>query len=315
MSNLCLIAASLVSQGQAPGWQLAVPPSAEPTHTPLAVSMAVAHLCESSEAYRPISPTVEMHLPERNRSQPDYVNPDLLMPGKNRPVSGSQLFQQRLAALQAGTLYTRLSPDHFQTVWRNASKQPTYNQWVSLLEREAETATLGKGSNRLTVLIGDSIALWYPPDQMGGDRFWLNQGISGDTTTGILNRLSLLDNTQADSIHVMAGINDLRRGATDAEIVNNLTQIMRHLKQTHPHTKIYVHSILPTRLAAIPNSRIRWLNYNIAAAANQENVQFINLQPAFSDIAGNLRRDLTTDGLHLNPQGYQAWEAAIAPIL
>ena len=120
------------------------------------------------------------------------------------------------------------------------------------------------------MLIGDSIALWYPPDKMGGDRFWLNQGISGDTTTGILNRLSLLDNTQADSIHIMAGINDLRRGATDAEIVNNLTQIMRHLKQTHPNTKIYVHSILPTRLAAIPNSRIRWLNYNIAAAANQE---------------------------------------------
>ena len=51
-----------------------------------------------------------MHLPERNRSQPDYINPDLLMPEKNGPVSGSQLFQQRLAALRAGTLYTRLSP-------------------------------------------------------------------------------------------------------------------------------------------------------------------------------------------------------------
>ena len=315
MSNLCLIAASLVSQGQAPGWHLAVPTSEVPTHTPLAVSVAIAHLCESSEAYVPVSPTVEMHSPERSRSLPDYVNPDLLMPGRNRPVSGSQLFQQRWAALRAGTLYTRLSPDRFQPLWRNASKQPTYNQWVELLEREAQTLTTGQGANHVTVLLGDSIALWYPPDQMGGDRFWLNQGISGDTTTGILNRLSLLDKTQPNSIHLMAGINDLRRGATDAEIVNNLTQIMRRLRQSHPNTRIYVHSILPTRLAAIPNSRIRWLNYNIASAAQQENVQFLNLQPAFSDIAGNLRRDLTTDGLHLNPQGYQAWEAAIAPVL
>ena len=315
MSNLCLIAASLVSQGQAPGWHLAVPTSEVPTHTPLAVSVAIAHLCESSEAYVPVSPTVEMHSPERSRSLPDYVNPDLLMPGRNRPVSGSQLFQQRWAALRAGTLYTRLSPDRFQPLWRNANKQPTYNQWVELLEREAQTLTTGQGANHVTVLLGDSIALWYPPDQMGGDRFWLNQGISGDTTTGILNRLSLLDKTQPNTIHLMAGINDLRRGATDAEIVNNLTQIMRRLKQSHPNTKIYIHSILPTRLAAIPNSRIRWLNYNIASAAQQENVQFLNLHPAFSDIAGDLRRDLTTDGLHLNPQGYQAWEAAIAPVL
>ena len=315
MSNLCLIAASLVSQGQAPGWHLAVTPSEVPKDTPLAISVAIAHLCESSEAYRPVSPTVERHSPERSRSLPDYVNPDLLMPGRNRPVSGSQLFQQRWAALRAGTLYTRLSADRFQSVWRNASKQPTYNQWIDLLEQEAKTVVTGQGSNRLTVLLGDSIALWYPPAQMGGDRFWLNQGISGDTTTGVLNRLSLLDQTHPDTIHLMVGINDLRRGATDVEIVNNLTQIMRRLKQSHPSAKVYVHSILPTRLAAISNSRIRWLNYNIAAAAHQENVRFLNLQPAFSDLAGSLRRDLTTDGLHLSAQGYQVWEAAIAPVL
>ncbi|MBD3884159.1 hypothetical protein IFO70_20640 [Phormidium tenue FACHB-886] len=315
MSNLCLIAASLVSQGQAPGWQLAVPPSEVPKYTPLATSVAISRLCESQPAYRPVNPTVEAHLPERSRSLPDYVNPDLLIPGRTRPGSGSQLFQQRWAALRAGTLYTRLSTDRFRAAWINATKQPTYNQWIDLLGREARVVAKGQGANRLTVLVGDSIALWYPPNQMRNDRYWLNQGISGDTTTGVLNRLSLFDKTQPNTIHIMVGINDLRRGATDVEIVSNMTQIMRNLKRNHPTAKIFVHSILPTRLAAIPNSRVRWLNYNISAAARQENVSFLNLQPAFSDVTGNLRRDLTTDGLHLSDQGYRAWEAAIAPVL
>jgi lysophospholipase L1-like esterase len=316
MSKLCLIAASLVSQGQAPGWQLAVPPAEIPTRTPLATSVAIAQLCENQPAYRAARPAVEVHAPESSRRwQTAPLVVDLTRPGQARPASGSQLYQQRWAALRAGMIYTRISTDRFRNAWINARQQPTYQQWLNLLSREAQALGRAQGPNRLSILVGDSLALWYPIERMTRDRYWLNQGISGDTTTGVLNRLSLFDQTRPNAIHVMAGINDLRRGATDAEVVSNLTQIIRRLKKAHPQASLYIYSILPTRLAAIPNRRLRWLNYNIAAVTRQENVNFLNLQTVFSDDEGNLRRDLTTDGLHLSALGYQVWQAALQPLL
>jgi lysophospholipase L1-like esterase len=196
----------------------------------------------------------------------------------------------------------------------NTLTQPTQQQWAKLLTREAQMMAAGQGTNRLTVILGDSHALWFPVDKLPRDRFWLNQGVSGDTTAGVLKRVSTFAATRPGTIHVMVGINDLRKGKTDKEILSNLQQIMR-LRLEHPNAQVFVHSILPTRLAAIPSNRVRWLNYNIAALTKQENVHYLNLQPAFTDENGNLQRALTTDGVHLNARGYQVWQAASSPIL
>ncbi|MDX2212394.1 MAG: GDSL-type esterase/lipase family protein [Oculatellaceae cyanobacterium bins.114] len=229
-----------------------------------------------------------------------------------RPSSGSQLYRQRTIALRSGRTYTRLPANSYWESWVQATQQPTYEQWVSLLSQEAGAMARGQGSNRLTVLLGDSLYLWYPPERLASDRFWLNQGISGDTTTGVLRRLSAFAQTRPDTIHVMVGINDLRRGATDAEVINNSRQIMRQLRRNHPRAQIIIHSILPTRLAAIPSGRIHHINNTIAAIAKQEQVEYLDLLNYFADAQGNLRRDLTTDGLHLNPRGYATWQWAMA---
>ena len=313
MSHFCLIAASLVSQGQIPGWRLAESPTQIPSAT------AISDLCDSPAASPKrlaplVSPMVEAYLPEPSRRWKTIPIADFAPPQRSRPGSGSQLLQQRWAALRSGILYTRTAIDSFRESWLTATEQPTYEQWIRLLGQEAKMVAAGQGASHLSVLVGDSLAMWFPADRLSGDRYWLNQGISGDTTTGILGRLSLFDDTHPDAIHVMAGINDLRRGATDAEVVSNLTEIMRQLKQAHPDSAIYIYSILPTRLPAISNNRLRWLNYNIAAAARQENVTFLNLQSIFVDDEGNLRRDLTTDGLHLSALGYEVWQTALKPI-
>ena len=228
-----------------------------------------------------------------------------------RPSSGSQLYQQRLAALTAGKLYTRLSPDSFYESWVNASQQPTYEQWRTLLTQEARAMEHGQGGNRLTVVVGDSLSLWLPSEWLSTDRFWLNQGISGDTTAGILRRLSTFAQTRPDTIHLMAGINDLKNGATNAEVISNLRQIMGQLHQTHPQAKIIVYSILPTRVANIPSDRIANLNQQIEQTAQQVGIEYLDLQPNFADSDGNLRPELTTDGIHLTPQGYRVWQLAL----
>lgn len=233
-----------------------------------------------------------------------------------RPQSGPQQYQQRWAALRQGLTYTRIASDSFAADWLDATEQPTYEQWVSLLRHEARAMAAGQGNNRLSVLVGDSISQWFPVEQLSRDRFWLNQGISGDTTAGVLRRLSLFQDTRPADIHLMVGINDLRRGATNAEVLNNLSQIMQELRQTHPQSRIWVYSILPTRLPALPPERIFELNQNLEAIARQEKVAYVDLQRFFAEeSSGILRRDLTTDGIHLSRTGYALWQWAIGYLI
>lgn len=196
-----------------------------------------------------------------------------------------------------------------------------YEAWVDLLREEANVMAYRQPPN-LTILLGDSISQWFPPNLLLGDRTWLNQGLSGETSAGLLRRLSLLDKTKPQTILVMIGINDLLRGISDEEILNNYQEIIHYLRTTHPSTQIVVQSILPhgdvkaswegrDRLLLVPNSRIRALNQRIAELSIANGAFFFDLYPLFADPQGNLRLDLSTDGLHLNPNGYLVWQTGL----
>lgn len=255
--------------------------------------------------------------PEIRPPQFSRPSPSTLLPSPSarfsgpRPTSGSQLYQQRLAALQAGHMYTRVAPNSFQNQWQGATAQPTYGQWQSLLAREAEVMAASQGRNRLTVIVGDSLSLWLPTEFLPRDRFWLNQSISGETTAGMLQRLHYFDHTHPTTIQIMAGINDLKNGASDAQVVGNLRQMMVQLHRQHPQARIVVHSILPTRWGSLPSDRIRRINQQIAVVASQQGAEFVDLQDAFTDDQGVLNRAFTTDGLHLSSQGYRIWQFAM----
>jgi lysophospholipase L1-like esterase len=196
-----------------------------------------------------------------------------------------------------------------------------YQQWVDILKQEAKVAAQ-KRPQHLTILVGDSLSLWFPSELLPQHRNWLNQGISGETSTGLLKRLELFNSTQPETIFVMIGINDLIRGVSDKIILDNQLQIIRYLKKVHPQTQIVVQSILPhggeettwerrEKLLAISNSRIRSLNQQLQAIAQKEGVKYLNLHPLFANEQGNLRFELSTDGLHLNSQGYLVWSSAL----
>lgn len=197
----------------------------------------------------------------------------------------------------------------------------TYEQWVELLAKEAEVAAFQQ-PERLTILLGDSISLWFPNDLLSTNRTWLNQGISGENSTGLLRRLNILDQTTPDTIFLMIGINDLLRGDSDELILSNHRQIISYLQTTHPSTQIVVQSILPhsaeaatwegrDRLLAVSNQRIVNLNRELEAIAAENGVDFLNLYPLFTDDRGNLPMNLSTDGLHLNRDGYTVWRSGL----
>ncbi|MEH1873901.1 SGNH/GDSL hydrolase family protein [Nostoc sp.] len=230
-------------------------------------------------------------------------------------TSGNQLYYQRLAALKTGQIYTRVDSDNLQSLWESIKKrQLTYDDWKTLLALEARAIAQGQGANHLSILVGDSLSMWFPREKLPTGKLWLNQGISGDTSSGVLKRLGAFSATRPDVIYVMAGINDLRKGASDDTILRNYRRIIRRLRQTHPKAQIIVESILPTRLAKLSNSRIRHINTQLTQIAKQEGANYLNIYSWFTDMEGNLRPELTTDGLHLSQEGYDVWRSALQQI-
>lgn len=258
--------------------------------------------------------------PAQSETQPQ-TNPNTLPKRQLTalfPTSGNQLYLQRVAALKAGKLFTRLPADSFQSVWAKgtdikapALSQPTHEQWKRLLQQEAKAVARGQGSNRLSILLGDSLSLWFPSQWLPGAQLWLNQGISGENSSQIGRRLSAFSQTRPDTIYVLAGINDLRQGVADEVILNNLRQIVQRLRQNHPKSRVVLQSILPTRGSAVGNERIRNLNQQIAAIAKQEGAGYLNLHSLFVDEQGEMQQDFTTDGIHLTHRGYEVWQEAL----
>ncbi|MBD2490133.1 SGNH/GDSL hydrolase family protein [Aulosira sp. FACHB-615] len=260
-----------------------------------------------------------------DESLPAISEPGLLAPieslfhrssaSSNVPLtSGYQLYYQRLAALKTGQIYTRMSDDAPSFSESNKQRQLTYEDWKSLLALEAKAVTKGQGNNHLSIMLGDSLSLWFPPQKLPSGKLWLNQGISGDTSGGILKRLSAFSSTKPEVIYIMAGINDLRRGLKDEVILQNYRQIIRRLRKEHPKTEIIVQSILPASLPTISNSRIRRINFQLSLIAQQEKANYLNIHDWFTDFEGNLRLELTTDGLHLSQEGYDVWRSALEQV-
>lgn len=248
--------------------------------------------------------------PEAPKAEYSYPHSTSYRP-KLTPKSGAQLYSQRLSALKAGRLYTKLPENSFYESWSKARQQPSHQEWQKLVALEAGAVAKGQGQNRLNVLLGDSLCLWFPAQMLPEGKLWLNQGISGERTEHILQRLSAFTQTRPDTIYVMAGINDLRYGASDATILHNTRLILRKLKQNHPHSKVIIQSILPTRWASLPRDRISRLNQQIYTIAQQEGAIYLDIFSFFLDEQGMMRKELTTDGLHLSEEGYRVWQSVL----
>ncbi len=272
-----------------------------------------------------------LQVPPGWRALPPWVGLSLalngLLFGAVVVLSGANMVAQRRASpVTRPELYPGGAIAHGADEWLEPAGERqflTYQQWVSLLQQEAIAA---RAAPRLTVLLGDSISLWFPPELLPGRRTWLNQGISGERSQGLYQRLSLLDENPLEMVFIMVGINDLVSQVPPEEVVANLTATVNYLRATHPQATLVLQSILPhsgpqatwegrDRLLALPIERIQATNQAIAALAAAQGIPYLDLYPLFATGEGYLRPDLTTDGLHLNPQGYWVWRTAIALFL
>ena len=164
------------------------------------------------------------------------------------------------------------------------------------------------------VFLGDSITEEGPWEELFPDLRVRNRGVAGDTTDGVLHRLEQITRAQPAKVFLMIGTNDLFRGASDDEIVANITEILDRLKQETPDTEVYLESVLPR--AQGYRARIEALNARLAEVSLEHGSAWVDLYPAFLDPdTGAIRQELSNDQLHLLGPGYQIWRDQIdAPV-
>jgi lysophospholipase L1-like esterase len=168
------------------------------------------------------------------------------------------------------------------------------------------------------VFAGDSITAGTPYAEVFGP--YKNRGIGGDTTDAVLARLDEVLRGHPDRVFLMVGTNDVARESSTSETVENYRRILKRIRAESPGTKVFVQSVLPVNHAMLQtpvdrNPAIRELNGALAPLAGEEAATFIDLTGIVGDGAENLRRDFTTDGLHLNLPGKLALCEALKPYL
>lgn len=140
-----------------------------------------------------------------------------------------------------------------------------------------------------------------------------NRGISGDITFGVLERMDEVIAGQPKKLFVLIGINDVSRNIPDSVILTNYKRLISRVRKGSPKTQIYFSTLLPVNssFGKFKNhygkdEHILWLNDQIKKLAAKK-VTVIDLYPHFTDAEKHLKAEITKDGLHLLPAGYQIW--------
>lgn len=173
------------------------------------------------------------------------------------------------------------------------------------------------------VFLGDSITDIGDWENDFPDKNIVNQGINGDTTYGVLNRIDNLVRLKPRKVFIMIGINDIAKGLDTEKLLVNYNNILSEIKSGSPDTEIYVQSILPINQKMADkyytlkdgNKIISDINDKLEKIAADQNVTYLDLYPEFLNSGADLDSSYTLDGLHLNEKGYQLWVNEISNLV
>jgi lysophospholipase L1-like esterase len=134
------------------------------------------------------------------------------------------------------------------------------------------------------------------------DFVFVNLGVNGDTTKGMLGRLeSEVSPIGADYVIVWGGINDLFGGKSPSEVMENLRKIYTRSRE------LGVEPVACTLTSIVRQNpivhRIQELNDLIKAYCAENRIRLVDLFGATSDESRLLMEGFSSDGAHLNAEG------------
>ena len=229
--------------------------------------------------------------------------------------------------------------NHIQDLYPSTNDQIKYqSEWQKefYFDRIKKFRNNPIGFNKI-VLLGNSIT------QSGGDwnkRLYanniINRGISGDYTEGIINRLDEIIYYKPTAVFLLIGVNDIFKDNSNNPEINpsyvarNIIKIADKIKNGSPTTLVFIQTILPINNQLY--MEMKKVDYNFLKSdyhpsineqinninsilINNKKHNIIELHIFFKNKEGVLNSSFSTDGVHLNQEGYRVWSEAIAPIV
>lgn len=188
-------------------------------------------------------------------------------------------------------------------------------------QRSSLFDTLGTNPSSI-VMLGNSLTHGCEWHELLGNPNVVNRGINGDIAEGIDLRLDGILRGRPAKIFLLCGVNDVSHDLSADSIASAVEAIVGRIQRESPTTKVYLQSLLPINNSFGRYKRIfgkeqtiRDINALLEAYAAKNDITWINLYPAFADEKGNLRSDLTNDGLHLLGPGYIIWREILLPYI
>ncbi|ATX88401.1 hypothetical protein AM345_16480 [Klebsiella aerogenes] len=155
------------------------------------------------------------------------------------------------------------------------------------------------------IMFGDSITKNGKWNNLIPDYLIGNRGISGDDTSGMLDRINDIERTGAKTVFIMAGTNDVTRKVPPEEIAKNIILMTNHMKQKNINVVIQS-TILSGDKRKRKNTSINKINDLLKAFSGKSGTPFLDLNSILSP-NGVLKMEYTSDGTHLNTSGYEVW--------
>jgi len=146
-----------------------------------------------------------------------------------------------------------------------------------------------------------------------------NRGIGGDVSDGVLARINEITYFKPRAVFLLIGINDLYNNSPSTPspeyVGNNIVKIANVIKSNSPNTQVFVQTTLPINrlkeVGLVNNEKhkknIKKVNSIIKLNEDNSIYKVIDLYSAFVNLKGFIKKDLSSDGVHLSEKGYQVW--------
>ncbi len=176
-----------------------------------------------------------------------------------------------------------------------------------------------------TLFVGSSlmeifpIEKWEEAGEVTFSHYIYNRAVRATMTSFLLEHIeSQIFNLEPSKIFINIGTNDIGFEIPEEEFLNNYDQILSQIESKLPQTQVYVMRYYPintvdfgqdsdekTLFETRSNEKFQKASDKIKKLADNHHFHFIDVNDGLSDENGNLKKELTFDGAHLNPAGYQ----------
>jgi lysophospholipase L1-like esterase len=224
-------------------------------------------------------------------------------------------------------------PTEFVALAKAPTKSPTKSSSTSAAsakkptepERfENEIAAFEKWDHQNAVpqdcilFVGSSTIRLWPTADAFPDLPVINRGFGGSTIPDVdyfADRIVF--KYRPRTIVFYAGDNDIAAGHSPDKVVANYEKFAASVHSKLPDTKLIYLAIKPSPLRWKMWPQSEAVNTRVKELVNKNSHdRYVDTAPAMLGSDGQPRKELfRDDGLHMNPKGYEAWNAILAPIL